>query len=201
MNERRDILANTAARKLTGILDSRLAPGLYLVATPIGNLNDITLRALGVLASANAVYCEDTRHSRKLLSHYGIKTPMRRYDDHTSEKTRERILDDVASGHAVALISDAGMPLISDPGYKLVREANARALRVTCLPGANAGLTALVLSGLPSTPFLFEGFLPNRKPARRGRLAELADIPATLVFYEAPSRVAACLRDMAGRCG
>ncbi len=197
MNEHRDIIARAAHDKLLRLCDAPPAPGLYLVATPIGNLADISLRALALLAAADAIYCEDTRHSRRLLAHYAIRTPLHRYDDHASAKDRTRLLDRIADGAAIALISDAGMPLISDPGFKLVREARARALPVTCLPGANAALTGLVLSALPATPFLFEGFLPNRQAARRARLRELAAVPGALVFYEAANRVAACLADMA----
>lgn len=173
-----------------------LAGGLYTVATPIGNLGDITLRALVTLEKADHLYCEDTRHSRTLLQHYGITRPMRPYHEHNAEKERPRILEELAAGRSVALISDAGTPLISDPGYKLVREAAVAGHFVTSLPGASAVTTALALAGLPTDAFLFAGFLPPRMAARRARLAELAGVPATLVLFEAPQRLEETLIDM-----
>jgi 16S rRNA (cytidine1402-2'-O)-methyltransferase len=178
-----------------------LAPGLYLVATPIGNLGDISLRALGVLAAADVIACEDTRVTRKLADHYGLRTPLAPYHEHNAAEARPRILGRLASGEAVALISDAGTPLISDPGYKLVREAIAAGHAVTTVPGASAVLSALSLAALPTDRFFFEGFLPPREAARRKRIAELARIPATLVLFESGSRIAAALADLADILG
>lgn len=177
-------------------LSQTLSPALYLVATPIGNLSDITLRALTVLARAAVIYCEDTRHSRTLLAHYGIDTVLKPYHEHNAATQRTHILDDLASGRAVALISDAGTPLISDPGYKLVREAAAEGHDVISIPGASATLTALASSGLPTDAFFFAGFLPNRDGARASRIKDLAAVPGTLIFFEAPSRVAETLADL-----
>ena len=191
--------------RVTGVLRQllarTLAPGLYTVATPIGNLGDITLRALVTLEKADAVYCEDTRHSRTLLQHYGITRGLRPYHEHNAEKERPRILAELAAGKSVALISDAGTPLISDPGFKLVREAAAAGHVVTSLPGASAVTTALALAGLPTDAFLFAGFLPPRMAARKARLAELAGVPATLVFFEAPQRLEETLADMSAVLG
>lgn len=173
-----------------------LAPGLYVCATPIGHLADISIRALATLQRADMVYCEDTRHSRVLLSHYGIGTSLRPYHEHNAAAERPRILSLLAEGKAIALISDAGTPLISDPGYKLVREAIEGGHTVTALPGASAVLTALTLAGLPTDTFLFAGFLPPKEQARRTRLSELAAVPATLVLFEAPTRVAAAIEDI-----
>ncbi len=169
-----------------------LAPGLYIVATPIGNLGDITLRAVSVLRGVAAVACEDTRVTGKLLHHLGIKQKLVRYDDHASEETRERLLE-IAQTQPLALVSDAGTPLISDPGYRLVRDARAAGIAVTSLPGPSAGLVALTLAGLPSDRFLFAGFLPAKAKARSEALAELAGLRATLVFYETAPRLAAML--------
>ncbi len=179
-------------------LQSRsLPPGLYIVATPIGNLGDITLRALSVLARADAIACEDTRHTKKLTSHYGIRTPLIAYHDHNAERARPKLLSRIAAGDAVALVSDAGTPLISDPGHKLVREALESGLIVSSLPGPSAALAALTSAGLATDRFIFEGFLPPKQGARRKRIEALADLSATLVFYEAPSRLMATLTDMA----
>jgi 16S rRNA (cytidine1402-2'-O)-methyltransferase len=165
-----------------------LSPGLYIVATPIGNLGDVTLRAAEVLARCDAIACEDTRVTRKLVQHLGLTKPLWRYDDHASEGDRERLLE--ALRHkAVALVSDAGTPLVSDPGYRLVREARAAGIPVTSLPGPSAVVTALTLSGLPSDRFLFAGFLPPKDKARRDTLAELASVRATLVFFETAPRL------------
>ncbi len=190
-----------AAEELQRHFDGELAPGLYVVSTPIGNLGDITLRALAVLARADAVLCEDTRHSRTLLSHFGIGTPARPYHEHNAAKERPRVLADLAAGQRVALISDAGTPLVSDPGWKLVREAIDAGHRVEALPGASASLAALAVAGLPTDAFLFAGFLPPKSAGRRTRIAELAAVPATLVFFEAPSRVAETLADLAAVLG
>ncbi len=190
-----------AADELKRHLEAELAPGLYVVATPIGNLGDITLRALAVLARADVIYCEDTRHSRTLLAHYGVGTPTRPYHDHNAEAERPHVLAALAAGRRVALISDAGTPLVSDPGFKLVRACLAEGHRVHSVPGPSAVLAALSSSGLPTDAFLFAGFLPPRSAARRARIAELAAVPATLVLFEAPSRVAATLADLAALLG
>lgn len=165
-----------------------LLPGLYIVATPIGNLGDITLRAIAVLREVSAVACEDTRVTGKLLHHLGLKQRLIRYDDHADEGSRERLLELMATS-PVALVSDAGTPLISDPGFRLVKLARERGIAVTSLPGPSAAITALTLAGLPSDRFLFAGFLPNKAKARGDVLAELAGVPATLVFYETGPRL------------
>jgi 16S rRNA (cytidine1402-2'-O)-methyltransferase len=176
-----------------------LPAGLHLVATPIGNAADITLRALDILTRADVVACEDTRHTQKLLGLHGIsraRGDLLPYHDHNAEQMRPRLLQRLAEGAVVALVSDAGTPCISDPGYKLVRAAVADGHAVTAAPGPNAALTALVLSGLPTDRFLFAGFPPPKSGARRRFFEELRDVPASLVFYEGPSRVAACLADL-----
>jgi 16S rRNA (cytidine1402-2'-O)-methyltransferase len=173
------------------------APGLYLVATPIGNLGDISLRALGVLAAADAIACEDTRVTRKLTGHYGIATPMTPYHEHNAASARPQLMARLAAGEIVALVSDAGTPLISDPGYKLAREASAAGHTVTAVPGASAVLAALSLSALPTDRFFFEGFLPPKQAGRQKRIAELARVPATLVLFESGPRIGASLADLA----
>src|SRR6266700_836714 len=178
-----------------------LAGGLHVVSTPIGNLRDITLRALEVLAAADLIACEDTRVTRKLLDHYGITTPLTPYHDHNAAAARPKLLARLAEGGAVALVSDAGTPLVSDPGFKLVREAHAAGHAVTALPGASAVLAALTVAGLPTDRFLFEGFLPAKEGQRRARIAELARIPATLVLFETGPRLAAALADLAAGLG
>lgn len=182
-------------------LEKDLAPGLYVVATPIGNLGDITLRALSVLARADVVLCEDTRHSRTLLAHFGISTPTRPYHEHNAARERPRVLKELEAGRRIALISDAGTPLVSDPGWKLVRAALDAGRRVEALPGPSAALAALTIGGLPTDAFFFAGFLPPKAAGRRARIAELRSIPATLVFFEAPSRVAETLTDLAAGLG
>src|SRR5262245_20113934 len=177
-------------------MERSLLPGLYLVATPIGNLADISLRALAVLSRADLIAAEDTRHSRKLLSHFGIKGGLIPYHEHNAAKERPRLLARIKAGFSVALISDAGTPLISDPGYKLVREAREAGLHVTSVPGTSASLAALTSSGLPTDAFLFAGFLPVKSGPRRKRLEELKGAPATLIFYESASRLGASLADM-----
>ncbi len=174
-----------------------LAPGLYLVATPIGNLADISLRALEVLAKADLVACEDTRTTRKLLAAHGIAAKLTAYHEHNAARVRPRLMERLECGEAVALVSDAGTPLISDPGYKLVAAAAEAKVTVTAVPGASAALAALTVSGLPSDRFLFAGFLPNKSGARRRALAELAPIPVSLVIYESARRLPAALADMA----
>jgi len=169
-----------------------LDPGLYIVATPIGNLGDITARAAAVLGGVAAVACEDTRVSGKLLHHLGIKQKLIRYDDHASVATRDHILG-LAATSPIALVSDAGTPLISDPGYQLVVSARELGIAVTSIPGASAAIVALTLAGLPSDRFLFAGFLPAKDKARREVLDELANVRATLVFYETAPRLAASL--------
>jgi 16S rRNA (cytidine1402-2'-O)-methyltransferase len=178
-----------------------LAPGLHIVATPIGNLGDITLRALETLAGADLIACEDTRVSRKLLDRYGIAAPLVSYHDHNASAVRPRLLRRLGEGAAIALISDAGTPLVSDPGYKLVREARAAGHAVTALPGASAPLAALAVAGLPTDRFFFEGFLPPKERARRARIAELARIPATLILFETGPRLGAALADLAAGLG
>jgi 16S rRNA (cytidine1402-2'-O)-methyltransferase len=180
---------------------AQLKGGLYIVATPIGNLGDVTLRALQTLAGADLIACEDTRVSRKLLDRYGIGTPLTPYHDHNAAKARPMLLRRLADGGAIALISDAGTPLISDPGYKLVRAAQDAGHVVTALPGASALLTALSVAGLPTDQFFFAGFLPPKQAARRGRIAELSRIPATLVLFETGPRLAATLGDLAAGLG
>jgi 16S rRNA (cytidine1402-2'-O)-methyltransferase len=186
-----------AGEVLRGLLAVPLPAGLYIVATPIGNLADITLRALAALVRADVLYCEDTRHSRVLLAHYSISRPTRPYHEHNAERERPRVLAELAAGKSVAVISDAGTPLISDPGYKLVRAAIAGGHSVTSLPGPSAVPAALAAAGLATDAFLFAGFLPPRRKARRERLAELKGVPATLVFFEAPSRLGETLADIA----
>lgn len=171
---------------------SPLAPGLYIVATPIGNLGDITRRAIDTLSACDIVACEDTRVTGKLLNLLGIKKPLRRYDDHAGERDRERLLADMAE-QSVVLVSDAGTPLISDPGYRLVREARQRGITVTSLPGASAAIMALTLAGLPTDRFLFAGFLPSKAKAREDSLRSLTGLDATLVFYETGPRLVASL--------
>ena len=170
-------------------LDAKpLSPGLYIVATPIGNLADITRRAADVLGRCDAIACEDTRVTRKLMQHLGVSKPLWRYDDYASHEDRARLLQAMRD-KAVALVSDAGTPLVSDPGYRLVREARSLGIAVTPLPGASAALAALTVSGLPSDRFLFAGFLPPKDKARSDTLNELANVRATLVFFETAPRL------------
>ncbi len=178
-----------------------MEPGLHIVATPIGNLRDITLRALATLAAADAVLAEDTRVSRVLLAHYGIATPLVAYHEHNATFMRPQILARLANGDALALISDAGTPLVSDPGFRLVAEATGAGHLVTTVPGASAVLAGLVLAGLPTDRFFFEGFLPSRAAARRARLAELATVPGTLVFFESARRLPEMLADISAVLG
>jgi 16S rRNA (cytidine1402-2'-O)-methyltransferase len=175
----------------------RLESGLHLVATPIGNLRDITLRALEVLAAADVIACEDTRVTRKLLDHYGITTPLTPYHEHNAAVARPKLLERMVAGEVVALVSDAGTPLISDPGFKLVRAVHEAGQFVSALPGPSATLTALSVAGLPTDRFFFEGFLPAKEGQRRSRIAELAHIQATLVLFETGPRIARTLSDLA----
>lgn len=177
------------------------APGLHIVATPIGNLRDVTLRALEMLAGADLIACEDTRVTRRLLDHYGIHTELTRYDDHNAELARPRLLEALAAGLSVALASDAGTPLISDPGYKLVRAAHEAGYRVSAAPGPSAVLMALAVAGLPTDRFLFDGFLPAKPGQRRARIAALKSIPATLVLFETAPRLQAALAALADALG
>jgi 16S rRNA (cytidine1402-2'-O)-methyltransferase len=178
-----------------------LQPGLHVVSTPIGNLSDITLRALNTLAAADLVVCEDTRVTSRLTNHYGIGASLRPYNDHNAPRMRPQILERLAAGEAVALVSDAGTPMVSDPGYKLVREAIEAGAAVYSAPGASAALAALTIAGLPTDRFFFEGFLPNRDGTRANRLAALKTVPATLVFFESGPRLASSLAAMATALG
>ena len=178
-----------------------LPGGLYLVATPIGNLGDISLRALETLAAADVIACEDSRVTRKLIEHYGIATQLTPYHEHNAAEARPRLLARLADGQSVALVSDAGTPLISDPGYKLVRAACAAGHAVTAVPGASAVLTALSAAGLPTDRFFFEGFLPPSQAARQRRIAALVSIPASLVLFESGPRLPAALADLASTLG
>lgn len=181
---------------------SKLAPGLYVVATPLGNLGDISRRATEVLTTADLVACEDTRVTGRLFQALGLTPPrLVRYDDHAGEGTRAMLLDQVREGKAVALVSDAGTPLVADPGYRLVRAAHDEGLRVMTVPGPSAMIAALSIAGLPSDRFLCSGFLPQRTGPRRKALGELAAVPATLVIPEAPHRLAESLADMAAVLG
>jgi len=180
---------------------ARIAPGLHIVATPIGNLGDITLRALDALAGADLIACEDTRVTRKLLDRYAIATPLTPYHDHNAAKARPMLLRRLAEGAALALVSDAGTPLVSDPGFKLVRAALEAGHTVTALPGSSALLAALTVAGMPTDQFFFAGFLPPKQAARRARIAELGRIPATIVLFESGPRIAATLADLAAGLG
>jgi 16S rRNA (cytidine1402-2'-O)-methyltransferase len=178
-----------------------VVPGLHIVATPIGNMSDITLRALDVLRTVDLIACEDTRVFAKLASHYGISAPTVAYSDATQEAAEPRIVKALDQGLRVALVSDAGMPLISDPGYRLVRAALAGGHVVTSAPGASAVPMALALSGLPTDRFFFGGFLPAKPTERRRAIGEAATVPATIVFFEAPHRLTASLADLAELLG
>lgn len=185
----------------TGRPSKTTGPGLYLVATPIGNAADITLRALDVLAQADVIACEDTRVTAKLLAIHGISRPLLRYDEHAARAAGPALIERVRRGERVALVTDAGTPLVSDPGDRLVRGSIDAGLPVVAIPGASAVLTALCVSGLPAGRFLFVGFLPPRSAARRRELEELADVAATLVLLESPRRLAASLADLADVLG
>ena len=178
-----------------------LAPGLHVVATPIGNLGDISFRAVATLAAADTIVAEDTRVTKVLLAHYGISTPLVTYHEHNAAVMRPHLLARLRAGAALALVSDAGTPLVSDPGYKLVSDALAENIPVIPIPGASAVLAALVVAGLPTDRFFFEGFLPPKSAARRSRIADLAAIPGTLVFFESGRRVAETLADLSAVLG
>ena len=182
------------------MMSDRLEPGLYIVATPIGNLGDLTVRAANVLSNADLILAEDTRVTGKLLKHIGAPTRMLSYNDHSDERRRQEVLARLGTD-AVALVSDAGTPLISDPGFKLVRAAREAGHRLHTIPGPCAAVAALTLAGLPTDRFLFAGFLPTRQGARREAIAELADTRATLVFYESGPRLGETLTDLRDRLG
>lgn len=179
----------------------RLAPGLHVVATPIGHLGDVTLRALTTLQSADLVLCEDTRVTHKLLERYGLAPRLHAYHDHNAAAVRPKVLAQLKAGAAIALVSDAGTPLVSDPGYKLVSEALEAGCRVYPVPGASALLAALIAAGLPSDRFFFEGFLPAKSGQRKNRIATIAEIPGTVILYETGPRLAASLGDLAAVLG
>lgn len=199
MSEKQSTIKAAPGRNETP--ERRLAPGLYVVATPIGNLKDITLRALEVLAAADLVLCEDTRVTRKLTERHHLKPRLLAYHDHNAESVRPRVLAELEKGAAIAIVSDAGTPLVSDPGYKLVAAVIEAGHTIFPVPGSSALLAALVAAGLPSDRFFFEGFLPPKSGARKTRLAELRAIPGTLVFYESGPRLADCLADIASVLG
>jgi 16S rRNA (cytidine1402-2'-O)-methyltransferase len=175
--------------------------GLHVVATPIGNLGDISFRALATLAAADVILAEDTRVTKTLLAHYGISTPLMAYHEHNAAVVRPHVLARLHAGAALALVSDAGTPLVSDPGFKLVADAAAAGIEIISVPGPSAVLAALVVAGLPTDRFFFEGFLPAKQQARRQRIGALAAIPGTLVFFESPRRVAEALADLADILG
>ncbi|MEP3278621.1 MAG: 16S rRNA (cytidine(1402)-2'-O)-methyltransferase [Stappiaceae bacterium] len=178
-----------------------LESALYIVSTPIGNLGDITVRALQTLAAADMIACEDTRITGVLLNRYGIRVPMLSYHEHNAERQRPKLLNTLNEGKAVALVSDAGTPLISDPGYRLVQDILEAEKKIFPIPGASAVLAALVGAGLATDTFLFAGFLPQKKGARSQRLSDLRTVPATLIFYESARRLKASLADMAQTLG
>ena len=182
-------------------LEPTLASGLYLVATPIGNLLDLSLRAVETLKGVDVIACEDTRVTSKILTRHSIKTKMNTYHEHNASRIRPRLLRILENGGSIALVSDAGTPTISDPGYKLVKECIERGFDITTTPGANAAITGLVLSGLPTNRFLFAGFLNSKASQRRQELEELADVPTTLIFYESAKRLTATLADMIKELG
>lgn len=183
------------------VISARPTPGLYITATPIGNAGDITLRALDLLSRCDLVLCEDTRVTAKLFAIHNIQAKTAPYHDHNAAEMRPRVLKRLEAGEAIALVSDAGTPLVSDPGFKLVQEAVAAGHNVTTLPGASSVLAALTLAGLPTDRFFFAGFLSSKQEARRKELAELAAIPSSLVFLESANRLAAVLADMAAALG
>lgn len=192
------IMNDTRAIQIRNPEESDLCAGLYLVPTPIGNLRDITLRALDVLTACDVIVCEDSRVTGKLLKAYAVPNKKKIvYNDHADEATKNHIMDLIAEGKIIALVSDAGTPLVSDPGYKLVRDCLQKGLYVTALPGANAVLPALLLSSLPSDRFLFIGFLPSKDKAMRDLLSEYADRPETLIYYESPKRLSKTLAALA----
>lgn len=178
-----------------------ISAGLYVVATPIGNLEDISARAIRTLSEVDLILAEDSRHSGKLLQHFGIHTPVQAYHDHNEHKVVDHLIEQLRANQAIALISDSGTPLINDPGYQLVVAAHKQGIRVVPVPGPSAVISALSVSGLPADRFVYEGFLPNKQAARQTRLAELAGEQRTLIFYEVPHRICACIEDMVGFFG
>ncbi|MEJ2109407.1 MAG: 16S rRNA (cytidine(1402)-2'-O)-methyltransferase [Acidobacteriota bacterium] len=174
---------------------------LFIIATPIGNLEDISARALRILREADLIACEDTRHTSKLLTRYGIDTPRKSYHEYNEEKRTNELLLKLSEGMQIALVSDSGTPLVSDPGYEIVSACRREGVRIVAVPGPNAAISALVGSGLPTDSFLFAGFLPPRSAQRKRRLEELASIPATLIFYEAPHRILRSIADMTAVLG
>jgi 16S rRNA (cytidine1402-2'-O)-methyltransferase len=174
-----------------------LKAGLHIVATPIGNLGDVTLRALSTLAGADVVLAEDTRITRRLFSHYGLTTPLEAYHEHNAARVRPGILARLRAGARIALVSDAGSPLVSDPGFKLVEAALGEGITVTTAPGPSAVLAALSIAGLPTDSFFFAGFVPQKRAARRARLSEIGEVPGTLILFESPRRLAGLLADAA----
>ena len=195
------LTVSRASEVLADLVARPLAPALYLVSTPIGNLADISLRSLAILARADLIAAEDTRHSKKLLAHFALRGALTPYHEHNAERERPKLLARLRAGQSVALISDAGTPLVSDPGYKLVRAALEAGLTVISIPGASASLAALTSSGLPTDTFLFGGFLPPKSGARRARLEALKTVPATLILFESASRLGKSLADMADLLG
>jgi len=195
------VSGHSRASRIKSPDESELPPGLYVTATPIGNARDITLRALEVLGGVDAIAAEDTRVTAKLLAIHGISKPLSPYNDHNGERERPRLLARLKEGARIALVSDAGTPLVSDPGYKLVRAAYAGNIAVHVIPGPSAPLAALILSGLPSDRFLFAGFLPPRSGERRAALEDLRNQPATLIFFESGPRLGDALSDMADVLG
>ncbi len=173
-----------------------IAPGLYVVATPIGNLGDITIRALATMASADVILCEDTRTSGKLMERFAIRTKLSPYHEHNAQKVRPAIIARLKQGAAIALISDAGMPLVSDPGYRLVKEAAEQGIPITACPGPSAVLTGLALSGLPTDRFTFAGFVPQKQGERKKFFAEFEKLRSTLIFFESPHRIIETLQDI-----
>lgn len=178
------------------MIEENLPSGLYIIATPIGNMGDISLRAIDILKKVDLIACEDTRITGKLTAHYDIPTEKTSYHDHNAAAMRPKIIEKIARGAKIALVSDAGMPLVSDPGYKLVEACYAAGIAVTCVPGASASLTALALSGLPTDRFFFAGFLPVKSGARKKTLSSFQNIPASLIFYETAPRLIESLQDM-----
>jgi 16S rRNA (cytidine1402-2'-O)-methyltransferase len=174
---------------------------LYLVATPVGNLEDISLRALRILKEVDMIACEDTRHTAKLLTHYGIRTPSRSYYKFNEESRALQLIEMLREGKNIALVSDSGTPLVSDPGYEIVSACRREGIQVIPIPGPSAAIAALIASGLPSDSFCFAGFLPSKASLRKRKLEELAAIPATLILYEAPHRILSSLEDMAAVLG
>lgn len=192
----RALLMAQVAEEMRRRLAEPLSPGLYIVSTPIGNMGDMTLRAMATLALADAVYCEDTRQSQKLVQRFGIRQRLETYHEHNADKVRPHILEKLAAGRSIALISDAGTPLVSDPGFKLVRAVLEAGHAVTAVPGASAVLTALAVAGLPTDSFHFAGFLPPKAGGRRQRIEALAAIGSTVVLFEAPGRTPELIADL-----